>query len=66
MNGTTLMLYPSLFISLFLSNKYAVVDKKAVFYPVQRKILDKTEENKLYIQKPEVEFLTFGFIRFLA
>ena len=28
MNGTTLMLCPSLFISLFLSNKYAVVDKK--------------------------------------
>jgi hypothetical protein len=42
------------------------LDKKAVFYPVQRKILDKTEENKLYIQKPEVEFLTFGFTRFLA
>lgn len=27
----TLMLYPSLFIFLFLSNKYAVVDKKPFF-----------------------------------
>lgn len=37
MNGTTLMLYPSLFISLFLSNYYAVVDKKTAIvelYPV--------------------------------
>ena len=31
MNGTTLMLCPSLFISLILSNKYAVVDKKRQF-----------------------------------
>lgn len=37
-----------------------------LFYPINHVILDKTEENKLYIQKPEVEFLTFGFTRFLA
>ena len=35
MNGTTLMLCPSLFISLFLSNYYAVVDTAIVeLYPV--------------------------------
>lgn len=51
---------------LFYPINHVVLDKKAVFYPVQRKILDKTEENKLYIQKPEVEFLTFGFACFLA
>lgn len=37
-----------------------------LFYPINHVVLDKTEENKLYIQKPEVEFLTFGFTRFLA
>jgi hypothetical protein len=29
-------------------------------------MLDKTEENKLYVSIPNVEFLTFGFTRFLA
>lgn len=37
-----------------------------LFYPINHVVLDKIEENKLYIQKPEVEFLTFGFTRFLA
>lgn len=37
-----------------------------LFYPINHVILDKTEENKLYIQKTNVEFLTFGFTRFLA
>lgn len=37
-----------------------------LFYPINHVVLDKTEENKLYIQKPNVEFLTFGFTRFLA
>ena len=29
-------------------------------------MLDKTEENKLYVSISNVEFLTFGFTRFLA
>ena len=29
-------------------------------------MLDKTEENKLYVSIPNVEFLTFGFTRFFA
>ena len=37
-----------------------------LFYPINHVILDKTEENKLYIQKPEVEFLTFGFACFFS
>lgn len=37
-----------------------------LFYPINHVVLDKIEENKLYIQKPNVEFLTFGFTRFLA
>lgn len=37
-----------------------------LFYPINHVVLDKTGENKLSIPKPEVEFLTFGFTRFLA
>ena len=37
-----------------------------LFYPINHVVLDKIEENKQSIQKPKVEFLTFGFTRFLA
>ena len=37
-----------------------------LFYPINHVVLDKAEENKQSIPKPEVEILTFGFARFLA
>ena len=57
MNDTTLMLYPSLFISLILSNKYAVVDKKAVFYPLRCSIMDKKRQFLLILHQRRNLFL---------